>query len=328
MIHAIRGLDPSNYQRSPLHADDRIWPEKNCYIDIWIEVLHALKLEPRAIMPFVLALDFEGDQWTFFKPPHGELYELYGLDVQELTVWKPLIEHAVEHLPAGRLISTEADSFWLPDTAGTDYRRNHVKSTIVMNAIDVEKERLDYFHNASFYRLEGEDFRNLFRVGAPPDPTFLPLFAEFIRIERQKHQSPAALAAASRDLVARHLARRPKTNPIARFAERFEQELPRLQEKGLDYYHLWAFGSLRQLGAAFELAASNLRWLAEHDVLRADVAVSAFESISNTCKSLVLKGARSVNAKRALDVATPCTAMADAWRDGMQELESALRMAA
>jgi hypothetical protein len=324
MISAIAGLDPTRYQRSPLHADDRIWPEKNCYIDIWIEVLHALKLEPRAIMPFVLALDFEGDQWTFFKPPHGELYELYGLDVQELTVWKPLLEHAVEPLPAGRLISTEADSFWLPDTAGTDYRRNHVKSTIVLNAIDVVAQRLDYFHNASFYRLEGEDFRNLFRVGAPADPSFLPLFAEFIRTERVRHESPVALARASRELVARHLTRRPKTNPVTRFAARFEQDMASLQEKGLDYYHQWAFGTLRQLGAAFELAALNLRWLTDHDALRADSAIEAFDLISSTCKSMVLKGARAVNAKRALDVATPCALVAEAWDKAIGSLESAV----
>jgi len=324
MIAAIAGLDPTNYQRSPLHGDDRIWPEKNCYVDIWIEVLHALKLEPRAVMPFVLALDFEGDQWTFFKPPHGELYELYGLDVQELTVWRPLLEHALEHLPAGRLISTEADSFWLPDTAGTDYRRNHVKSTIVMNAIDVAGETLDYFHNGSFYRLSGEDFRRQFRLDVPHDPAFLPLFAEFIRIERQKHDSAASLARASRQLVARHLARRPRSNPIPRFATRFEQDMPRLQEKGLDYYHQWAFGTLRQLGAAFELAAINLRWLAENNALHAETAVEAFELISNTCKSMVLKGARAVNAKRTLDVATPCAAMAEAWSRGMAELERSL----
>ena len=322
MISSIAGLDPATYRRSPLHGEERLWPEKNCYIDIWIEVLHALQLEPRAIMPFVLALDFEGDQWTFFKPPHGELYELYGLDVQELTVWKPLLEHAAEHLPAGRLISTEADSFWLPDTAGTDYRRNHVKSTIVMNAIDVEAQRLDYFHNASYHRLEGEDFRNLFRVGAATDPTFLPLFAEFIRIERLRRLPAAALAQASRGLLARHLSRRPASNPVARFARRFEQELPGLQQHGLAYYHLWAFGSLRQLGAAFELAALNLRWLEELDMLQAEPAAQAFELISGTCKSLVLKGARAVNAGRPLDVATPCGLMAAAWDEGMRTLEN------
>lgn len=74
------------------------------------------------MLPFTLAVDFEGDQWTFFKPSLEELRDLYGIDVQELTIWRPLIEHAVEQLSAGKFISTEADAFWLPDTAGTDYR--------------------------------------------------------------------------------------------------------------------------------------------------------------------------------------------------------------
>ncbi len=324
-LAAIPGLDPVHYQRSPLHADTVLWPEKNCYVDIWIEVLHALGLETRAILPFVVALDFEGDQWTFFKPPHGELYELYGLDVQELTVWKPLLEHAVEHLPAGRLISTEADAFWLPDTAGTDYQRNHVKTTIVMNAIDVEAQVLDYFHNASYHRLEGEDFRAQFRVGVPHDPAFLPLFAEFIRLERREQLAPSELARQSLGLLKRHLARRPQHNPVEKFATRFAAELPHLQEKGLEYYHLWAFASLRQLGAAFELAAFNLRWLQEHNALQAESAAADFQSISAACKSLVLKGARAVNARRALDVETPCKAMAEAWARGMSSLDAAVR---
>lgn len=320
MIRAIPRLDPLTYKKSPLHADDRLWPEKNCYIDIWIEVIHALGLEPRAMLPFVLALDFEGDQWTFFKPAHGELHELYGLDTQELTVWKPLVEHAVEHLSHGRLISTEADAFWLPDTAGTDYRRNHVKTTIVLNAIDVDAMVLDYFHNTSFYRLEGEDFRRQFRLDEPHDPTFLPLYAEFIRIGRGEPKTGEALATASLDLVRRHVSRRPSDNPVRRFAERFQRDLPELQSRGLEYYHLWAFGSLRQLGAAFELAALNLRWLQESRVLPDVAAAAQFELISATCKSLVLKGARAVNAKRPLDIETPCEAMAQAWESGMQAL--------
>ena len=71
-------LDPATYRRHALHADDRAWVEKNCYIDICIEVIHALGLDPFAMLPFVFAIDFEGDQWTFFKPPHDELRDLYG----------------------------------------------------------------------------------------------------------------------------------------------------------------------------------------------------------------------------------------------------------
>ena len=321
VLAAIPGLDPRAYARSPLHADGRIWPEKNCYVDIWIELLNALQLEARAMLPFVLALDFEGDQWTFFKPVHGELYELYGLDVQELTVWKPLLEHALEHLPAGRMISTEADAWWLPDAAGTDYRRNHVKTTIVLNAIDVGAGTLDYFHNASYHRLSGEDFRALFRLDMPRDPAYLPLFAEFIRTERCRRRPAAALAVESRALVARHLARRPRQNPVARFADRFAAELPMLQARGLDHYHQWAFGTLRQLGAASELAAINLRWLEAQQVVAAEPAAVDFEFISNTCKTLVLKGARAVNARRALDVETPGAAMAEAWERAMATLD-------
>ena len=69
----VLDLDAASYARHALHAEDRVWVEKNCYVDIWIEVIHALGCEPLAMLPFVVALDFEGDQWTFFKPPHDEL---------------------------------------------------------------------------------------------------------------------------------------------------------------------------------------------------------------------------------------------------------------
>ena len=165
---ALPGLTAQGYTPHAMHAEPSVWTEKNCYIDVWIELLHALKLEPAALMGFTLAVDFEGDHWTFFKPPHPELQRLYGLDVQELNVWRPLAEHALEHLRGGRLLSTEADAFWLPDTAGTDYRRQHTKTTIVLAGIDLDAQCARYFHNAGFFRVEGEDFRRLFGLGAPP----------------------------------------------------------------------------------------------------------------------------------------------------------------
>ena len=88
-IVAIPQLDAARYTRHMLHAEERVWVEKNCYVDIWIELIHALGVEPLAIMPFTVAIDFEGDQWTFFKPPHADLHELYGFDIQELALWKP-----------------------------------------------------------------------------------------------------------------------------------------------------------------------------------------------------------------------------------------------
>jgi Domain of unknown function (DUF1839) len=318
----LRGLDPANYPRSVLHADSCVWVEKNCYVDIWIEVIHALGLEPRAILPFVAAIDFEGDQWTFFKPPHGELTDLYGIDVQELNVWRPLLEHALEHLAAGKLISTEADAFWLPDTSGTDYRRQHTKSTIVLNDLDLEKRTLGYFHNAGYYRLEGEDFARTFRLDAPPDPTFMPLFAEVVRVDRVIRRPTAELVAMSRDLWRRHLRRRPARNPVRSFQQRFTHDLPGLQDKGLAHYHAWAFGTIRQLGAAFELAALNLKWLAANGTAGLETATDAFEQLANTNKTLILKGARATNSKRPLDGAPLFDTMASAWEDGLGSLQA------
>jgi hypothetical protein len=318
----LRGLDPANYPRSVLHAESCVWVEKNCYVDIWIEVIHALGLEPRAILPFVAAIDFEGDQWTFFKPPHGELTDLYGIDVQELNVWRPLLEHALEHLAAGKLISTEADAFWLPDTYGTDYRRQHTKSTIVLNDLDLENRTLGYFHNAGYYRLEGEDFARTFRLDVPPDPTFMPLFAEVVRIDRVIRRPEAELVAMSRELWRRHLGRRPTRNPVRSFQERFERDLPGLQEKGLAHYHAWAFGTIRQLGAAFELAALNLKWLTANGTAGLETATAAFEQLANTNKTLILKGARATNSRRPLDGAPLFDAMASAWENGLGSLHA------
>lgn len=316
---ALPGLSPEAYVRHSLHGDERVWVEKNCYADVWIELLHCLKLEPIALMPFTLTADFEGDHWTFFKPPLPDLQRLYGIDVQELNVWRPLIEHAAEHLAAGKLLSTEADAFWLPDAAGTDYRQQHVKTTIVLNDLDVAGERLGYFHNAGYYRLEGEDFRQIFQ------PRELPLYAELVRFDRLQRRTPDAMAEVSWQLLQEHFAWRPASNPVERFAGRFASDLPQLHERGLAHYHAWAFTTVRQLGAAFELAAACLRWLQPY---RPEAPLSAaaeqFDVIAQESKALILKGARVVNARRTFDARQALAPTAEAWAQGMALLAPAL----
>jgi hypothetical protein len=319
---AALSLDPANYSRHALHSPECSWVEKNCYIDIWIELVHALKQEPLAMLAFTVAIDFEGDQWTFFKPPHEDLKALYGIDVQELYVWRPLVEHAVEHLRAGKFISTEADAFWLPDTAGTDYRQQHTKSTIVLNDIDVAARRLQYFHNAGYFTLEGEDFNKLFRLDAAPDPSFMPLFAELVRHDRALSRSAIELRAISLEQLRKHLGWRAQDNPVQRFRVRFERDLPIIAQQGMGHYHAWVFGTLRQLGAAAELSAAYLRWLDPAPAARFEPAAAAFSDISAMAKSLLLKIARAVNAKRALDASTTFDEMARAWDRGTAALEN------
>jgi hypothetical protein len=286
----VLSLDAGAYARHALHGEDQQWVEKNCYWDVWIEVIHALGCDPLAMVPVIVGMDFEGDQWTFFKPAHDELWSLYGVDVQELNCWRSLADHAREHLGAGKLISTEADAWWLPDVAGTDYRAQHTKSTIVINDFDPDARRLGYWHNAGYFTLDGEDFDRTF------ERPVMPLYAELVRVDRRVVRSRDELIAMSKANLARHLARRPTTNPVARFGERFARDLPALQADGLANYHAWAFATVRQLGAASELMAAWIAWAGLPDAAR-----EAFAAISTGAKAFIMKGARAVNSKKPLD---------------------------
>jgi len=313
-------LDAATYQRHPLHAEDRVWVEKNCYVDVWIELVHALGCEPLAMLPFVAAIDFEGDQWTFFKPKHDELFDLYGIDVQELNLWRSLADHVQVHVGDGKMVAVEADAFFLPDTAGTDYQHQHTKTTIIICDFDLEQRRLGYFHNASYHALAGADFEKLFRIGVPADPAFMPFYAEVVRVDRLVKRSPDELRAMSRALLQKHLARRPAQNPVTRFGESLASDLARLQGEGLPVYHAWAFATIRQLGAAMELLSLHLLWRGDEP---ARDAASELAKVSHAAKTLILKGARAVNAKRALDAAPLFEEMAGAWQRGMDLLANA-----
>jgi Domain of unknown function (DUF1839) len=317
---ALPGLDPARYRRHALHGEQAIWPEKNCYIDLWIELVHALGADPHAMLGICLPIDFEGDQWTFFKPSHDELRSLYGLDVQELTIWRPLVEHALEHLAAGKLVSVEADAWWLPDTAGTDYRHKHTKTTIVLADVDLAARRLVYFHNAGCYELTGEDFDQTFRLGQPEDPAYLPLFAEVIRSDRLCRRSAEELHRLARASLPALLARGPRDNPVRRFEQRFNADLPWLREQGLDHYHAWAFAGTRQLGAAFELVAHWLAWWMPAGEPGRDEAVAACAEIGQSAKSLILKGARAVMNPKPADLSGLFGGMADAWERSREAL--------
>ena len=342
---ALRGPDATRHVPHALHGADAVWLEKNCYVDLWIEVLAALGLDPHALWPCTVALDFEGDQWTFFKPPHDELRALYGIDVQELTIWRPLSEHAIEHLSAGRPISIEADAFWLPDTAGTDYRQQHTKTTIVINEVDLDARRLGYFHNAGYFEARGEDCTHL--LGLPDDLSdleaiadwrgsrygelgassvaleepALPLYAEFIRTTRRIERPTPELRTMALRHLRTHLAFRPEDNPIRRFATRLADDLPLLRERGLDEYHRWAFGTVRQLGAAFEFASRGLAWQGAPEGSPLVLAAASFDVIARDAKTLILKGARAVASARAVDLSPLLEGMARAWDDGMAALD-------
>jgi hypothetical protein len=315
-------LDPTRYERHSLHGNHQAFVEKNCYVDVWIEVVHALGLDPLAMMPFTLTADFETDQWTFLKPPADDLERLYGILVNELNIWRPLGVHAIRHLADGKLIVTEADAFFLPDVEGTDYRRQHVKSTIVIASLDLEQRQLGYFHNGGYFTLDGDDFTNTFRMDGQADPRFLPLFVEYARIDRIVHLSDAELASRSLAIARKHYSRRPSTNPFTRFRPRLEADLEWLKPQGLGLYHAYAFATLRQLGAGFELASQYCDWLSarrnqDRDLL---LAAKSFAEIAAAAKVLVLKCARAVSSNRPIEIGPMVDSMETGWQRGMDYL--------
>jgi Domain of unknown function (DUF1839) len=97
-----------------------------------------------------------------------------------------------------------------------------------------------------------------------------------------------------------------------------------IQDKGLAYYHAWAFGTIRQLGAAFELAALNLKWLAAHGTTGLETATAAFERLSEANKTFILKGARATHSRRPFDSAPLFDSMAAEWEGGMAALQASL----
>jgi Domain of unknown function (DUF1839) len=307
-------LDPATYVRHPVHRGDRVWPESNCYVDLWIELLHTMGVEPLAALPFTFTVDVEGDQWTFFKVPLADLQALYGVDIFELNVYRPLITHVAEQLALGRPSLVEVDAFYLPDTSGTSYHLDHVKTTIGIQALDTAGRRLGYFHNAGYFELGGTDFAGLFRLeGHLTDPEYLPPYAEVVKRSTGPALAGRALVGRSLELLGTHLARRPRDNPFRRFADRFPADLAGLGGGPLAQFYGYAFATFRQCGAAFELGGAYLRWLESHGEPGLAPLASACDTIAETAKTVQFKTARFVNAHRPFDPAPLLDTMAGAW---------------
>lgn len=315
----VAPLDPATYRRHAIHGDGRVWAETNCYTDLLIELVHALGHEPLACLPFTLAIDFEGDQWTFFKPAHAELRALYGLDVQELAIWRPVLDHVVEQVQRGNPVLVELDSFHLPDTAGTAYGLTHAKTTVGVNEIDAGLRRMGYFHNAGYFVVQGDDFDRLFEAkGLPP-------YVEFVK-RREGFEPPtgAALVAASLDLLRSNLAHVPQRNPFHAFRQRFEQDLAWLLQAPIERFHAYSFATLRQYGACFELGETYLRWLGGHGIEGLAQPAGALHDIAETAKTFQFQLARSMARHKPLDLA-PIDAMAARWDDAMGTLRQRFR---
>ncbi len=306
------------YRSHPLHGTGRTWSETNCYLDLWIEILHMLGLDPTPATVCALSADFEGDQWTFLKFAHEDLRALYGIEVAELNVWLPLVHHVADHMDLGRLLTVEVDAWYLPDTEGVSYRREHVKTTIVPNMLDVDHRRLGYFHNAGYFELGAEDFDGLLGIDTGRSAALVP-YVEMVKLDRLNHGGHDHVLEVARKLAGAHLARRPRSNPMVRFRKRLDDDLPWLAGQNLDAFHRYAFGTCRQCGVSAELAATFVGWLDRHDGGGLGPVVGHFESISTAAKALEFALARVVRG-RAVDLDGIFATLELHWDDAMAGL--------
>jgi hypothetical protein len=310
---SLLGLDPGAYERHPLHATDRVYPETNCYTDILVELVHARGGEPLAMMGCALEVDFEGDQWTFFKPRPEDLERLYGIDVHEMQPYRAIPDQIAEQLAAGRTMIVELDAWWLPDTAATSYRSEHVKTSVAADAIDRETGWLRYFHNAGRHELAGDDFAGVFESAT----AHLPPYSELVRFDVGPALRDEALRDAARAALAAHLRKRAATNPFVRFGESLALSLPELLAGEPKQYHEYAFATVRMAGSAFELLAAHVRWVLGPD---GEEIASAMDEIVSGSMMLSLKLAR----RKVFDPSPVVGSLAAAWERAVGGLDAAL----
>lgn len=315
----IFALDPATYRPHRLHDPARNWTETNCWLDMMIELVHVLGLDPVAGAAFTLAGDFDGEQWTLCKYPPEDLRRVFGLEVAELYVWRPVLDHLADHLALGHLLTVEVDAWYLPDTAGITYHRDHVKTGIVPQMLDRHGRRLGYFHNAGYFELAGDDFDGVFRLSAGHDPTVLLPYIEVITLDGVRPPEDDGLLDTVVSLVRDHLARRPATNPMPRLRARLESDLVWLAAQGDAAFHPYAFGTCRQCGANAEVAADFVDWLEARDGPGLTEASAAFRSIAATTKGIEFALARVARGRR-VDLVAPFADMERAWDTAMDVL--------
>ncbi len=281
-----------------------------------IEVIHALGLPPEAALGFTVTQDFEGDQFGFFKIPPEDLESLFGIRLSELAIFDAPEAHVAEQVARGRLSLVELDSFFLPDTRGVSYRQEHGKTTVGVNRIDLDARRMEYFHNGTYAILVGEDFEGVWRTETrSAEEPFLP-YAEFLKFgpAPDLKQLPARAASS----LARHVGRRPGANPVRAFQARLPEQVAAIYDRPA-FFHKYAFNTLRQLGANFELLAAQLVWL-DAAGFETDEASSEARVIAETAKVVQFQLARAVARRKAEALPAQMEPAAEAWDRLMETL--------
>lgn len=312
---SLLGLDPSLYVPHRSHDETRAYRETNCWTDVYIELVHARGLEPLAAMGSAVRGDFEGDQWTFFKPRFDEVEALFGIEIHEMQQYRSLEAQITEQLRLDRTLLVELDAWFLPDTAGLSYGTDHVKTTVGVEAIDPAAQTLRYFHNAGYFELSGEDYRGALRIGDEWGPEVLPPYTELVRFDAGPALQGSELRAAARRYTHHHLERLPDGNPLARFSTALGNGMDDLAAADATSRADYVFATVRMIGSTFELLGSHLEWLVGEESAAARAPLAALVEDS---KLLSFRIAR----RRAFDHEPIVDRMAASWDEAMTRLHA------
>ena len=297
--------DPETYVPHSVHQPAFGYPETNCWTDVVIELLHSRGLEPLAGLGCTVALHHEGDQFSFFKPRHDELEALYGVDVHELQPYRTVEEHWRVAAAQGRTLVVEVDAWWLPDTAGTSYRNDHVKTAVGIE--DLTDDTLTYFHNAGLFALHGEDLHHVFR-------SELPGYCEVVTFGTPLLGD--ALRDTARELLRANLARRPAVSPFVAFGDQLGRELDAVLALPAEQVHVFAFATTRMAGAAAALAAEHVHW-----VTGDDEAAASFRRVSATTRVLTMRLMR----RKPFDPSELLASLDADWTAAQERLDAVVR---
>ncbi len=112
--------------------------------------------------------------------------------------------------------------------------------------------------------------------------------------------------------------RAPPSNPVKAFAGVIEDGARALGAREPIFFHKYAFNTLRQLGANFELLADHLDWLGAGD----GEATRACRAISSGAKSFQFQLARAVTRRKIEGLSGMLDGLAQSWDDALGALRS------
>ena len=293
---SLFGHDPATYRPHAIHTGERTYLETNCFTDIISELLHARGDEPVASFGSFVRMDFENDQWTFFKPRPGHGAAVRRRHPRDPAV--PRIPHQVaEQLALGRTMTIELDGWYLPDTAATSYGTGHVKTGVIAEAIDLAGNgSATTTTRPSTSSRATTSGRLPNRGGVVAGRPAAVHRADPVR-RRPGHPRPE-LHEVARGLLRGHLDRVPPGNPFDRFADRLSADLPSLLAGDAALYHAFTFATFRMAGAGFELLASHAEWLLGERAGPATDAMGASSKAARSSASSSPAGGRSIRPTR------------------------------